>query len=135
MARQARRSHSRLQPAPRSERLPIHKPFAPFTRLPLRLQGMIQDDNPAGGYLAKWVVCDLNSAYELSATYPSKFFTPRVVNAETIKGSAAFRSKGRLPALTWYANREDGIRSIVRYVLTISHIVGASVIYRLAFLF
>ena len=78
------------------------------------LQGIRHDGEPEDGFLDKWVLCDLNGAYDLAATYPSKFFAPRIVNADTIKGSAAFRSKGRLPALTWYANRSDGIRSIVR---------------------
>eukprot|EP00041_Stephanoeca_diplocostata_P036355 m.1323399 g.1323399 ORF g.1323399 m.1323399 type:complete len:648 (-) comp24849_c0_seq9:2839-4782(-) len=48
-----------------------------------------------------WRVCDLNKSYELSATYPSRFAVPAALTDENIRQVAAFRSKGRMPALSW----------------------------------
>lgn len=48
-----------------------------------------------------WRICDLNKDYTLSATYPSKFAVPAELSDESIQQVAAFRSKGRMPALSW----------------------------------
>jgi hypothetical protein len=42
-----------------------------------------------------------NAAYGLCETYPSLVLVPAALPDETIAGCAAFRSKNRLPALTW----------------------------------
>ena len=48
-----------------------------------------------------WVTCSLNSDYKLCPTYPQYVYVPSGANKETIEGSAKFRSKGRLPVLTY----------------------------------
>lgn len=48
-----------------------------------------------------WVTCSLNLNYKLCPTYPKYVYVPSLANKETIDGSAKFRSKGRLPVLTY----------------------------------
>jgi hypothetical protein len=59
----------------------------------------------------------MNETYELCASYPRTLFFPRMVGAELIKQCADFRSKHRLPALTWARHAEGRYRAIVRSVL------------------
>jgi len=51
---------------------------------------------------SKWVLSSLNSDYGLASTYPSVVVVPSTAPASLVQGSAKFRSKGRLPALTFY---------------------------------
>ena len=48
-----------------------------------------------------WSVCTLNSDYKLCPTYPKYLFVPALSTPEVVEGSAKFRSKGRLPVLTY----------------------------------
>ena len=48
-----------------------------------------------------WVTCSLNVDYRLCPTYPKYIYVPANATVETIDGSAKFRSKGRLPVLTY----------------------------------
>jgi len=47
-----------------------------------------------------WFAID-NSGYKLSPTYPSRFLVPLCLTKAEFKDAAKFRSKRRLPALTW----------------------------------
>ncbi|XP_062844357.1 myotubularin-related protein 8 isoform X2 [Trichomycterus rosablanca] len=49
-----------------------------------------------------WQISDLNANYELCSTYPSVLGFPKCASVATITGSAKFRSRGRLPALSYY---------------------------------
>jgi len=49
-----------------------------------------------------WVTCNLNTGYRLCATYPKHLIVPATATSDTVTGSAKFRSKGRLPTLTYY---------------------------------
>lgn len=49
----------------------------------------------------EWVVTDANKKYELCPTYGAKLYVPAGVNKTVIAGCAKFRSKGRLPALSY----------------------------------
>ncbi|KAL6063106.1 Myotubularin-related protein 2, variant 3 [Balamuthia mandrillaris] len=49
----------------------------------------------------KWRLCDVNSNYAISDTYPSLFAVPASVSDNVIIEAATFRSKGRLPILSW----------------------------------
>ncbi|KAK3509376.1 hypothetical protein QTP70_030807 [Hemibagrus guttatus] len=49
-----------------------------------------------------WEISDLNSNYELCSTYPSVLGIPKCASVATVTGSAKFRSRGRLPALSYY---------------------------------
>jgi hypothetical protein len=50
-------------------------------------------------------LCDLNKEYLLSPSYPQTFFIPRCLDNDTVLGCANFRSKGRLPVLSWFNPR------------------------------
>ena len=48
--------------------------------------------------------CTLNCSadrYKFSATYPHSFLVPAAVTDDALRESAAFRTKGRLPAICW----------------------------------
>jgi len=49
-----------------------------------------------------WTVCSLNNGYKLCASYPEQFMVPASAQASLVTGCAKFRSKGRLPVLTYY---------------------------------
>jgi len=49
-----------------------------------------------------WATCGLNSEYRLCPTYPAQLITPARATTATVMGSSKFRSKGRLPVLTYY---------------------------------
>lgn len=48
-----------------------------------------------------WTLCNLNMNYELCDTYPRQIYVPQEANTAMLIGSSRFRSKGRLPALTY----------------------------------
>ncbi|EDQ89407.1 uncharacterized protein MONBRDRAFT_8319 [Monosiga brevicollis MX1] len=80
----------------------------------MRRQGLVFEEDVFSGSLSAWMKSDLNRDYELCPTYPPILFLPRMVSESVIRGSAAFRSKQRLPVLTWYSDRGGRRRSIVR---------------------
>lgn len=49
-----------------------------------------------------WDSTDLNKDYEMCSTYPSLLFVPTEATKATVMGSAKFRSRGRLPVLSYY---------------------------------
>ncbi|XP_072532714.1 phosphatidylinositol-3,5-bisphosphate 3-phosphatase MTMR8 [Salminus brasiliensis] len=49
-----------------------------------------------------WEISHINSSYELCSTYPSVLGLPKSASVATVTGSAKFRSRGRLPALSYY---------------------------------
>jgi hypothetical protein len=54
-----------------------------------------------GGRHPQWRMTKANSAYELCDTYPSVLCVPAAANDELLREARKFRSKKRLPALTW----------------------------------
>lgn len=48
-----------------------------------------------------WHLTTMNKDYEFCDTYPSQLFVPSAANMTVLAGSSRFRSKGRLPALTY----------------------------------
>lgn len=48
-----------------------------------------------------WALNTMNQNYKLCETYPHTIYVPTMANIYTIKGSANFRSKSRLPVLTY----------------------------------
>lgn len=53
-----------------------------------------------------WTLCTLNQTYELCDTYPRQLYVPAEATTAMLMGSSRFRSKGRLPALTYlHANK------------------------------
>eukprot|EP01080_Neovahlkampfia_damariscottae_P005143 gene5143-8749_t len=49
-----------------------------------------------------WRISDVNVKFAISETYPKYFCVPKSVSDSDIKAAAHFRSKGRLPVLTWF---------------------------------
>eukprot|EP00038_Savillea_parva_P026068 m.51137 g.51137 ORF g.51137 m.51137 type:complete len:598 (-) comp7288_c0_seq1:1865-3658(-) len=52
-----------------------------------------------------WRICRLNEDYTFAPTYPGLFAAPTSMSDEEIAKVAAFRSKSRLPALSWISPR------------------------------
>ena len=50
----------------------------------------------------KWKVVENNNEFELCASYPREWVIPSSVNEQVLKGTAKFRSRGRIPLLSWY---------------------------------
>ncbi|KAF2173082.1 hypothetical protein M409DRAFT_62694 [Zasmidium cellare ATCC 36951] len=55
----------------------------------------------AEGPGSAWRISDINKNYEYSPTYPSVLCVPRAVSDNMLKYGGVFRSKGRIPALTY----------------------------------
>ncbi|EME49333.1 hypothetical protein DOTSEDRAFT_40569 [Dothistroma septosporum NZE10] len=55
----------------------------------------------AEGPGSAWRITDINSNYEYSPTYPSVLCVPRTVSDNILKYGGAYRSKSRIPALTY----------------------------------
>ena len=49
-----------------------------------------------------WRVTYINAAYEECPTYPNKLIVPATISDEELKEVFSYRSKGRVPALTYY---------------------------------
>lgn len=49
----------------------------------------------------QWVITNLNSQYELCDTYPSLLYVPANATTPVLVGSSKFRSRGRLPVLSY----------------------------------
>lgn len=49
----------------------------------------------------EWVLSDINSNYEICDTYPAVLAFPAKCSQDVLKSSASFRSRGRLPALSY----------------------------------
>lgn len=49
----------------------------------------------------QWTKCNLNESYDLCDTYPNQVYVPSEASTTMLLGSSRFRSKGRLPALTY----------------------------------
>ncbi|XP_013105153.1 myotubularin-related protein 6 isoform X2 [Stomoxys calcitrans] len=56
-----------------------------------------------------WTLCSLNTNYELCDTYPRQIYVPQGANTAMLIGSSRFRSKGRLPALTYLHSNKASI--------------------------
>ena len=71
---------------------------------------------------SKWVSCGLNSEYRICPTYPSQLLVPASATTQLVLGSAKFRSKGRLPALTFFSS--DTGAALVRCSQPLSGLKG-----------
>jgi hypothetical protein len=55
----------------------------------------------------KWRISTVNEEFKLCATYPKMFIVPIELDDQVLTKSANYRSRGRLPVLTWI-NSESG---------------------------
>ncbi|XP_063992253.1 myotubularin-related protein 6 isoform X2 [Diachasmimorpha longicaudata] len=58
---------------------------------------------------SEWALSYLNSNYELCDTYPRYIYVPSTCTNNILLGSAKFRSKGRLPVLTYLHSNKAAI--------------------------
>ncbi|XP_011313448.1 myotubularin-related protein 6 isoform X1 [Fopius arisanus] len=58
---------------------------------------------------SEWALSYLNSNYELCDTYPRYIYVPSTCTNSILSGSAKFRSKGRLPVLTYLHSNKAAI--------------------------
>lgn len=57
----------------------------------------------------EWSLCTLNMKYEMCSTYPNHIYVPSNVNSAVLIGSSRFRSKGRLPVLSYLHHNKASI--------------------------
>ena len=50
----------------------------------------------------QWIITDLNVDYQLCETYPRHLLVPATASEQVLRASAAFRSKSRLPVLSYF---------------------------------
>lgn len=62
---------------------------------------LLQEFQRQGLPNSDWVLTDLNMSYALCETYPRTLIVPSTATEGVLKASAGFRSKGRLPVLTY----------------------------------
>lgn len=65
----------------------IYKPISEFERL-----GLPNDS---------WKITKINERYELSDSYPAVLAVPSAASEDDLKAVASFRSRGRIPILSW----------------------------------
>lgn len=56
-----------------------------------------------------WCLTTLNKDYELCDTYPKHLYVPASANTTILMGSSRFRSKGRLPVLSYLHNNRASV--------------------------
>ena len=74
---------------------------------------------------ARWRFTDANSSYDLCATYPPLLIVPAALSDARLKEGSRWRSKRRVPVLTWY-DRASGA-ALIRASQPKSGITGAHV--------
>jgi myotubularin-related protein 1/2 len=80
----------------------VYDPTREFTR-----QGVLQDPSQPSITPPRWRLCNVNNDFKMCDTYAAQFLVPADISDEEIRAVAAFRSKGRLPVLSWYC-KETG---------------------------
>eukprot|EP00026_Physarum_polycephalum_P009588 Phypoly_transcript_09716.p1 GENE.Phypoly_transcript_09716~~Phypoly_transcript_09716.p1 ORF type:complete len:414 (+),score=31.41 Phypoly_transcript_09716:102-1244(+) len=58
---------------------------------------------------SSWRITDINSKYSVCPTYPAHLVVPTSVTDEQLKSVFAFRSRGRIPAITWRHPRTNAV--------------------------
>jgi type II secretory pathway pseudopilin PulG/rhodanese-related sulfurtransferase len=68
-------------------------------------QGLQFDNNNTSPF---WRISDVNANYQICETYPKYLVVPACISDEQLRSCAQFRSKGRIPALTWIHPSKNG---------------------------
>jgi len=79
----------------------VYDPLKEFVR-----QGCFRP--PTNSVKPQWRLTNVNEDYKMCDTYPAHFMVPSDITDEEIRAVALFRSKGRIPALSWF-NKETGV--------------------------
>lgn len=81
------------------------------------------DPRVPGRGLDAWRETDANTGYALCATYPSRLVVPAATTDEQLAAVAQFRSKARLPVLSWV--HPDTEAALLRCAQPLAGITGA----------
>lgn len=79
----------------------VYEPRDEYRRMGITAEPLSSSSSPSG-----WRVCAMNDMYKLCPTYPHEFVVPATITDEQLLSVASFRSKGRIPVLSW-RNREN----------------------------
>mmetsp|Transcript_74424 Transcript_74424/g.150480 ORF Transcript_74424/g.150480 Transcript_74424/m.150480 type:complete len:752 (-) Transcript_74424:51-2306(-) len=71
-----------------------------------------------------WRVSDLNKEYKLCSSYPAFIVLPRRMPDQALRDVAAFRKRGRLPAMSWCGGPELSFASLWRCSQTTEGLTG-----------
>ncbi|KAL6060525.1 Myotubularin- protein 2 [Balamuthia mandrillaris] len=74
----------------------IYNPWAEYRRL-----GVGVDEEEIGGGSSKWKITAINQDYSLCSSYPAVFVVPDGISHSALFAVAKFRSRGRIPILSW----------------------------------
>ncbi|XP_077642700.1 phosphatidylinositol-3,5-bisphosphate 3-phosphatase MTMR8 isoform X2 [Lonchura striata] len=58
-----------------------------------------------------WEITDINKDYEVCSTYPPEIVVPRAATKAVVMGSSRFRSRGRIPVLS-YLHKENNLNAM-----------------------
>ncbi|CAJ1367182.1 unnamed protein product [Effrenium voratum] len=97
-------------------RMGIDTSLIPNPECPWRVRGP--------GAPSDWGVSELNRSYKLCSSYPSCLVLPRRMPDQALREVAAFRKRGRLPAMSWCGGPELGFASLWRCSQTTEGLIG-----------
>jgi hypothetical protein len=76
-----------------------------------------------GAPFSTWKLSPINRDWDLCPSLPARLCVPRLVDEKRLRGCAAFRSKGRLPILSWHQPTSGAC--IVRCAQPLPGLLGA----------
>ncbi|ANZ73107.1 BA75_00375T0 [Komagataella pastoris] len=78
----------------------IYEPLKEFERQGLKLNSPDSSSEHPGDKM--WRMSNINETYRVCTSYPSVIVTPASISNSVLHHASKFRSKGRMPALTYY---------------------------------
>ncbi|CAJ0571604.1 unnamed protein product, partial [Mesorhabditis spiculigera] len=63
------------------------------------------------GVSSSWTQTDINKGYKSCDTYPERLWVPTAARTPVLEGAISFRSRGRLPALTYFYKKNGAALS------------------------
>jgi hypothetical protein len=79
-----------------------HSEWSRYTPSDDFLRQGLSSETQLEGRVSQWRACHINADHEVCPTYPQVWYVPRCLDDGTVRESAAFRSKGRLPVLSYF---------------------------------
>lgn len=95
----------------------LYDPVQEYARMGIETELIPNPESP-------WQLSKLNNEYRLCPSYPASLVLPRKMNDNAIRAVAAFRKRGRLPAMSWCGGREFGYASLWRCSQTTEGLIG-----------
>eukprot|EP00042_Codosiga_hollandica_P046702 m.494517 g.494517 ORF g.494517 m.494517 type:complete len:655 (+) comp57289_c0_seq2:1597-3561(+) len=73
----------------------------------MKRQGINDSLQQSSVSLSRWTASAVNVEYGVCLSYPAVVYVPRLLDEDTVRGSAAFRAQSRFPALCFYNRRRQ----------------------------